>query len=173
MRIARREGGARAFAIMDEAKSPVGQPTEGDGDLARRYVELAELGLYLAKHGRDLPWRKTSDPYHILVSEVMLQQTTVAAVIPYFERFTARWPTVEGIAVVQRIGPLDPGTPTVLIACSAAFAADEKITPPIGQLTTPGWAYTEVRRFKAPEADLFDASGTLLDAAAYGTTIAG
>ncbi|MBL9203283.1 MAG: hypothetical protein JNL39_22440 [Opitutaceae bacterium] len=41
----------------------------------------------------------------------------------------------------------------VLLACSAAvLAADEKITPPIGQLTTPGWAYTEVRRFKAPEA---------------------
>lgn len=47
---------------------------------------------------RDLPWRKTEDPYHIWVSEVMLQQTQVDTVIPYFERFIERFPTVESLA---------------------------------------------------------------------------
>ena len=60
------------------------------------------LGWY-DRHARDLPWRAPPgapppDPYRVWLSEVMLQQTTVAAVKPYFERFTARWPTVEALA---------------------------------------------------------------------------
>lgn len=47
---------------------------------------------------RDLPWRRTRDPYAIWVSEVMLQQTRVAAVIPYYERFLRRFPGVEALA---------------------------------------------------------------------------
>jgi A/G-specific adenine glycosylase len=47
---------------------------------------------------RDLPWRRTSDPYRIWVSEVMLQQTRVAAVIPYYQRFLDRFPTVAVLA---------------------------------------------------------------------------
>ncbi|WP_224372806.1 A/G-specific adenine glycosylase [Hyalangium versicolor] len=47
---------------------------------------------------RDLPWRRTKDPYAIWLSEVMLQQTQVATVIPYWERFLARFPTVEALA---------------------------------------------------------------------------
>ena len=50
---------------------------------------------------RDLPWRRAdiiNDPYRILVSEVMLQQTTVAAVAPFFERFIARFPDVAVLA---------------------------------------------------------------------------
>lgn len=47
---------------------------------------------------RRLPWRETRDPYRILVSEVMLQQTRVAAAIPYYERFLQRFPTVEALA---------------------------------------------------------------------------
>ncbi|MBI1800395.1 MAG: A/G-specific adenine glycosylase [Chloroflexi bacterium] len=50
------------------------------------------------QHRRDLPWRRTSDPYHIWVAETMLQQTQVETVIPYYERFLARWPTVEALA---------------------------------------------------------------------------
>ncbi len=50
-------------------------------------------------HGRHgLPWRKTTDPYRILVSEVMLQQTQVDRVIPYFESFLKRFPTVDALA---------------------------------------------------------------------------
>ncbi len=51
---------------------------------------------------RDLPWRfgpgEVADPYRVWLSEVMLQQTTVKAVIPYFERFVKRWPTVRALA---------------------------------------------------------------------------
>jgi A/G-specific adenine glycosylase len=48
---------------------------------------------------RDLPWRRTTDPYHIWVSEIMLQQTRSQAVIPYYQRFLDRFPTVEVLAV--------------------------------------------------------------------------
>src|SRR5436305_721781 len=50
---------------------------------------------------RDLPWRADRDPYRILVSEMMLVQTTVAAVVPYFERFLARFPTVATLATAS------------------------------------------------------------------------
>jgi A/G-specific adenine glycosylase len=49
-------------------------------------------------HGRDLPWRRTRDPYAILVSEVMLQQTQVSRAVLYYERFLERYPTVEELA---------------------------------------------------------------------------
>ncbi len=48
---------------------------------------------------RDLPWRRTKDPYRIWISEIMLQQTRVATVIPYYERFLARFPDVRALAV--------------------------------------------------------------------------
>lgn len=49
-------------------------------------------------HGRDLPWRQTRDPYHILVSEVMLQQTQVSRVEGYWHDFLVRFPTLEDLA---------------------------------------------------------------------------
>jgi A/G-specific adenine glycosylase len=49
-------------------------------------------------HGRDLPWRATRDPYAILVSEVMLQQTQVARVLPRYRAWLGRWPTVDALA---------------------------------------------------------------------------
>jgi A/G-specific adenine glycosylase len=60
-------------------------------------VEEALLAWY-AETGRDLPWRRTRDPYAILVSEVMLQQTQVARVVPRWEEWLERWPTVEALA---------------------------------------------------------------------------
>ena len=59
------------------------------------------LLAWYAKHARDLPWRKSRDPYRVWLSEVMLQQTTVAAVKPYFERFTRQFPTVEKLAAAD------------------------------------------------------------------------
>lgn len=56
------------------------------------------LKAWYARHARDLPWRRTQDPYRIWISEIMLQQTTVAAVVPYFERFLQRFPTVHALA---------------------------------------------------------------------------
>jgi A/G-specific adenine glycosylase len=57
----------------------------------------ALLGWY-AEHGRDLPWRRTRDPYAILVSEVMLQQTQVPRVLERWPAWLRRWPTVEALA---------------------------------------------------------------------------
>jgi len=56
------------------------------------------LLAWFAEHRRDLPWRASRDPYHIWVAEIMLQQTRIAAVIPYYHRFLARFSTVESLA---------------------------------------------------------------------------
>ncbi len=63
-------------------------------------IEQFHRGLlaWFAVHRRDLPWRRTRDPYAIWISEIMLQQTRVAAVIPYYERFLARFPNVLSLA---------------------------------------------------------------------------
>ncbi len=53
-------------------------------------------------HGRDLPWRRTSDPYCILVSEFMLQQTQVETVVPYYQRFLSRFPDVKSLAAASQ-----------------------------------------------------------------------
>ena len=62
----------------------------------------ALLLAWFDREGRDLPWRRTRDPYAILVSEVMLQQTQAARVVPRFERWLERWPTVDALAVAPR-----------------------------------------------------------------------
>src|SRR5499433_2468321 len=49
-------------------------------------------------HRRDLPWRRSRDPYRIWISEIMLQQTRVATVIPYYRKFLERFPTVDQLA---------------------------------------------------------------------------
>jgi A/G-specific adenine glycosylase len=60
-----------------------------------------ELPKWFARFGRELPWRQTRDPYPIWVSEIMLQQTTVAAVGPFYERFLARFPDVQSLAMAS------------------------------------------------------------------------
>ena len=59
------------------------------------------LLTWFRKQARDLPWRKTRDPYRVWISEVMLQQTQVATVGPYFERFVARFPNVSDLAAAD------------------------------------------------------------------------
>ena len=53
---------------------------------------------WYAQHGRDLPWRKTAEPYEILVSEIMLQQTQVDRVLPKYQEWLVRYPTMEDLA---------------------------------------------------------------------------
>ncbi|NLD42329.1 MAG: A/G-specific adenine glycosylase, partial [Chloroflexi bacterium] len=65
-----------------------------------RPIQEALLAWYAAER-RDLPWRRTSDPYSIWVSEVMLQQTQVATVIPYYQRFLSAFPTVCALAAAD------------------------------------------------------------------------
>jgi A/G-specific adenine glycosylase len=60
-------------------------------------AETALLGWF-EEHGRDLPWRRTRDPYAILVSEMMLQQTQVERVVPRYLAWLDRWPTVKSLA---------------------------------------------------------------------------
>ena len=57
-----------------------------------------QLLVWFRQFQRDLPWRRTKDPYRIWISEIMLQQTRVAAVIPFYERFLARFPDVHALA---------------------------------------------------------------------------
>lgn len=59
------------------------------------------LSVWYKKQARDLPWRRTSDPYKIWISEVMLQQTTVAAVVPYYEKWLKEFPTVHDVAAAS------------------------------------------------------------------------
>ena len=89
------------------------------------------------RHARALPWRippkanRRAEPYHVWLSEIMLQQTTVAAVIPYFEKFTSRWPDVAALAAADPAEVMAAwaglgyyARARNLIAC-AKFVADE------------------------------------------------
>lgn len=67
-------------------------------DAAWRTRFRRDLLKWYTAHARDLPWRRTRDPYHIWISEIMLQQTTVAAVVPYFERFLEKFPNIASLA---------------------------------------------------------------------------
>ena len=57
-----------------------------------------QLLTWYRKHGRDLPWRQTDNPYHILVSEIMLQQTQVDRVLPKYHEWLAKYPSFEALA---------------------------------------------------------------------------
>lgn len=67
-----------------------------DPKVRRRFQQ--RLLAWYRRHGRDLPWRKTRDPYAILVSEIMLQQTQVDRVIPKYHEFLRKYPTLKTLA---------------------------------------------------------------------------
>ena len=69
---------------------------------ARRRFRRALLAWYEA-HGRDLPWRNTADPYHILVSEIMLQQTQVDRVLPKYHEWLEKYPSFEALASASEV----------------------------------------------------------------------
>lgn len=77
------------------AKRKVNKPVEKS---SARFDGRAKLLAWYARERRDLPWRRTSDPFAIWISEAMLQQTRVEAVIGYWERFLARFPDVRTLA---------------------------------------------------------------------------
>ena len=93
---------------------PLTGPAKAGHDVpppARRQFRRRLLTWYQV-NGRDLPWRRTDDPYHILVSEVMLQQTQVDRVLPKYEEWLTRYPSLDALAgadeadVVQTWRPL-------------------------------------------------------------------
>ncbi len=67
-------------------------------DAAKAEAVRGALIPWFEENGRDLPWRRTRDPWRVLVSEVMLQQIQVKRAVPFYERFLARFPTVEALA---------------------------------------------------------------------------
>jgi len=70
--------------------------------LAERAPELvARLLAWYRPRGRDLPWRRTRDPYRVWLSEIMLQQTRVETVLPYYDRFLARLPSLAALATAD------------------------------------------------------------------------
>jgi A/G-specific adenine glycosylase len=70
-------------------------PLESAPDFRRRLLR------WFRRHGRDLPWRRTRDPYRVLVSEFMLQQTQVARVEAYYLRFLEQYPSIEALAAAR------------------------------------------------------------------------
>src|SRR5689334_2884692 len=74
-----------------------GKPRHTVSKATRRHLVEALLNWF-AKHKRALPWRATRDPYHIWISEVMLQQTQTATVIPFYERFLKQFPNLAALA---------------------------------------------------------------------------
>jgi A/G-specific adenine glycosylase len=80
---------------MPSAKKPRALPLPAPPD-RRRFRQ--RLLTWYRRHGRDLPWRKTGDPYHILVSEIMLQQTQVDRVLPKYAEWLEKYPSFGALA---------------------------------------------------------------------------
>jgi A/G-specific adenine glycosylase len=78
---------------MAKKRKPLPLPTPPD---RRRFRK--RLLTWYRRHGRDLPWRKTDDPYHILVSEIMLQQTQVDRVLPKYAEWLEKYPSFDALA---------------------------------------------------------------------------
>lgn len=70
-------------------------------DAAWKRAVRQKLLAWFRRHARDLPWRRTRDPYAVWISEMMLQQTQVATVVPYFKRFLAEFPSVDELAAAD------------------------------------------------------------------------
>src|SRR5438093_12799437 len=88
----------------------------------RRSFQRRVLAWY-ASYGRDLPWRKTRDPYAILVSEVLSHQTQITRVLPVYERLLGRYPSVQALA-------------------QAPLADVKAITDPLGYKIRGKWLHT-------------------------------
>ena len=89
-------------------KPPKGKKKSGTHEKVALGIGKTKKGKFRSRllewygeFGRDLPWRRTSDPYKILVSEVMLQQTQVDRVIPKFHEFLGKYPTLQDLAVAH------------------------------------------------------------------------
>lgn len=89
---------------MDDAKTAPTSTLKGEKSQPLSKVGkqlISPLRKWYRSHSRELPWRTTHDPYLIWVSEIMLQQTTVKAVIPYFDRFMKLFPSVQDLATAS------------------------------------------------------------------------
>src|SRR5436190_21509920 len=97
-------GRARAGEIESLASMHGRKPRKKSGlppSPAQRQWFRRRLLAWYRLHGRDLPWRQTRDPYRVLVSEIMLQQTQVDRVLPKYAEWLERYPTFEALAVAN------------------------------------------------------------------------
>ena len=93
-RVSAKKTGAQLRLFQPEAAAPL-DPAARDREIARA------LGAWFDASARDLPWRRDRRPYAVWLSEIMLQQTRVETVIPYFERFLQRYPDVGALAAAE------------------------------------------------------------------------
>ncbi len=118
----------------------------------KRYFSKKIVEWYL-QNGRDLPWRRTKDPYKIWLSEIILQQTRVAQGLPYYERFVAHYPTIrelaaapgeqvlrlwQGLGYYTRARNLHKCAKHIVSACNATFPdnfSELKTLPGVGDYT--------------------------------------
>jgi A/G-specific adenine glycosylase len=91
-----------AAALPSLARRSAARPKSEIIPAAELPAFQAQLLGWFAEAKRDLDWRRTRDPYRVWISEIMLQQTRVAAVLPYYRRFLARFPTVNALARARR-----------------------------------------------------------------------
>lgn len=83
-------------------RRPAGRASAGSSPSTHQHANLhGALRAWFRRHSRDLPWRRHRSPYATLVSELMLQQTTVKTVVPRFERFVNRWPDLAALAAAS------------------------------------------------------------------------
>lgn len=101
------EAGADLAGIGSDSDADTDTVTATDADAialpgaAERQLMAMELCAWFALHKRDMPWRRTNDPYAIWISEAMLQQTQVSRVLDYWPRFLERFPTVDALACAE------------------------------------------------------------------------
>src|SRR5437016_10722667 len=92
---------SQAEGRLSQARGGGGSPAALSGTSEQSGDQLALLEWY-GQNKRDLPWRRDSDPYRVLVSEIMLQQTQADRVVGYFERFMTQFPSFAALAAAPR-----------------------------------------------------------------------
>jgi A/G-specific adenine glycosylase len=139
---------SRREFVVDSALQAIWPTGRWRADFRRRLV------AWYGRNARKLPWRRNRDPYRVWISEIMLQQTTVAAVVPYFERFMLAMPTIaslaaadedmvlrlwEGLGYYRRARQLHRGAKTIVAEHKGRFPHDAEAVrrlPGIGRYTS-------------------------------------
>jgi A/G-specific adenine glycosylase len=96
-----RRPGALAVSVAPDAGASRRQGAARMPSVARAKAFVRRLLAWYRLHKRDLPWRRTTDPYRILVSEIMLQQTQVDRVIPKYREFVGKYPSIKALAAAS------------------------------------------------------------------------
>src|SRR5262249_9026800 len=91
-------GSVHPLPMLTKLDAEGSQKTPAPRKFFSREGLATDLLRWYRRHRRPLPWRTTNGPYRVWISEIMLQQTRAAAVIPYYERFLQRFPSVEALA---------------------------------------------------------------------------